>query len=450
MDEASAAFASLQTSNGKEEADERDPSLHENSEEESWDEVEIPEEELTKEIVEEKENENQKKIFDRVESTESGDELDETKPCAIEPPKQEERSKPDNHATFSADNEPDQQQQQHLFSETTDVAKDVGDLADVTIGEETSPCLNINTAMSPSTNAIMTSPSAAPPSPVHSPPFASPPARLYNITPLKLALPPTASSSITIATTDNDTSHNTSTNTTNFAQIIRERTQQRRAREDAAVSELRVQVHRLEAALAAESKRRVAAVQQIHQQSVRAVAELEERLQQTVQEEQERGHERMARLEERCRQLELRWQDDVGAVQDSVQHHGMQIQSQMTALQQTVATERQQRTSREHRLRTQMQEMADMYQELWKKERQDRLQQFGTLQETMNSVYSARNSDVASFQGRITRAVEDLQRAVDQEQQERHASDEDIVDALNRYSKNLQESLAAASGAAYY
>ena len=316
---------------------------------------------------------------------------------------------------------------------------------------------------------VLSSPSAAPPSPVHSPPFRSQQhsttttsitaASRLSITPLKLALPPISTSVTTSDILSIDTKNNNSNNTNtdnddpsnpNLAHVIRERTRQRRAREDAAVAELRVQVSRLEAALKAESQRRVAAVQQIHQQSVRAVAELEERLQQTVQEEQERGHERMARLEERCRQLELRWQDDVGAVQDSVQHHGMQIQSQMTALQQAVATERQQRTSREHRLRTQMQEMADMYQELWKKERQDRLQQFGTLQETMNSVYSARNSDVASFQGRITRAVEDLQRAVDQEQQERHASDEDIVDALNRYSKNLQESLAAASGAAYY
>ena len=449
MDEASAAFASLVglQSNGKaQEADERDSSLRENSEE-SWDEVEIPEDELMKEIVEEEDKDPGKKseIFSRVESTESGDDLDETKPCVIEI----EPHKP----------------QDHLISGET--CNNI-DLVEKPASTETPPCPTINTAIIPSinTNTILTSPSAAPPSPVHSPPFhqrhhnsatttsinsdTSPPARPYNITPLKLALPPTTSITTNTSNDDDNNNNNTNTNTSNFAQVIRERTQQRRAREDAAVSELRVQVHRLEAALAAESKRRVSAVQQIHQQSVRAVAELETRIQQTVREEQERVHERLTLLEERCRQLEMRWQEDVGAVQESVDHHGTQLKTQLAALQQTVATERQQRKSREQRLRNQMQEMADKYQELWKQERQERLRSFGTLEETMHSVYSSQNANVATFEGRIARALEDLERAVEREQQERHTSDEDIVDALNRYSKNLQDSLAAASGAAYY
>ena len=316
---------------------------------------------------------------------------------------------------------------------------------------------------------VLSSPSAAPPSPVHSPPFRSQQhsttttsitaASRLSITPLKLALPPISTSVTTSDILSIDTKNNNSNNTNsdiddpnspNLAHVIRERTRQRRAREDAAVAELRVQVSRLEAALKAESQRRVAAVQQIHQQSVRAVTELETRIQQTVREEQERVQERLTQLEERCRLLEMRWQEDVGAVQDSVDQHGTQLKTQLAALQQTVATERQQRKSREQRLRNQMQEMADKYQELWKQERQERLRSFGTLEETMHSVYSSQNANVATFEGRISKALEDLERAVDREQQERHASDEDIVEAFNRYSKNLQDSLAAASGAAYY
>ena len=211
-----------------------------------------------------------------------------------------------------------------------------------------------------------------------------------------------------------------------------------------------MQVSRLEAALQAESKRRVAAVQQIHHRSVQAVAEMEARLQTQAQDETERVHARLTILEERCRALEQRWQADVTRVEENTQHTQQQLRAQLAALQQAAAAERPRHASREQRLRAQMEEVSERYQERWKQERQDRMADLGTLRETMESVHHTRQTDVATFEGRLTRALDQLRVAVDREQQERHASDEDIVDALNRYSKQLQESLAAASGAAYY
>jgi len=321
---------------------------------------------------------------------------------------------------------------------------------------ETKPAANERPPLEESIIVDMSADAGEPPTPVQSPPLAlqstpqpshhslntsfpsssSPPR--FNVTPLKLALPPTSAGDSSSAPADA------------FAQVIRERTRQRRAQEDAAVSELRVQVTRLEAALAAESKRRVAAVQQIHQQSVTAVAEMEARLETRVQDEMARVHERLSVLEERCQQLEHQWAQDVRGVEDTVQHNSQQLKQQLAALQQSAAAEKQQRASREQRLRAQMQEISDSYQERWKQERQDRMAAIGTLQETMESVHNSRQSDVATFEGRLTRELEQLKVAMEREHRERHASDEEITDAVNRYVQQLQESLAAASGAAYY
>lgn len=267
----------------------------------------------------------------------------------------------------------------------------------------------------------VTTPAKPPP-----PRFGSP--NSTSLTPLKLALPPDKG----------------------FADVIRERTRQRILKEDAAVSQLTVQVSRLEAALSAETKRRIAAVQQINEKSVVAVKELEERLQKQLEHEMGRVHERLGGLEERVSSLEERWTDDVASLQDDIGATNKQLRSQLTAMQQNITTDRQQRTVRESQLKQQIEDLSTDFQERWKAERQDRISDLAALQETMDAVHGARQADVAAFERTLRSELSSLSTAVEREVQERHDHDQDIVGALNRYSKQLQDSLAAASGSVYY
>ena len=105
-----------------------------------------------------------------------------------------------------------------------------------------------------------------------------------------------------------------------FARQMRERTKQRREREDAALAHLRVQVRHLEAALTAETKRRVAAVAAASEAAAEAVQQVAEEWQKTVVSEQNETGRRLQLLEERVEKLEHVWQRDVRQLHGKIEN----------------------------------------------------------------------------------------------------------------------------------
>lgn len=228
-----------------------------------------------------------------------------------------------------------------------------------------------------------------------------------------------------------------------FAQVIRERTRQRRLQDDASVANLRVQVSRLEAALGVACRRRVDAVTAIQSQAAAAVQALEERLSTQVAADVSRVADRLTRLEQRMTGLETQWRDNVGSIQDSVQHSTVKLQSQLQSLQQAVAQERTGATQRLDRLSQQMQTTAQDYDDRWQHERQERIAAVATLHDTMQAVHSVRELNVSQVERELTNELRSLQTALAQERHERQTYDDELRSVVNRYSKNIQESLAA-------
>jgi SF-assemblin/beta giardin len=298
--------------------------------------------------------------------------------------------------------------------------------------------------------------------PTFSPPLAQLPLSLENATRmLNLTLPPSASKLTIVAhanpnaplagggggEADHAQHHPMDASpTANFASVIRERTKQRRQKDAETVATLKVQVERLEKALAATCRRRVDSIQAIQNQATAAVLALEERLSAQVATDMVRVDNRLTSLEQRMTALETRWDHDVGTLHDNVQHTSRQLSGQLQSLHQAVAHERTQATARHDRFVQQMHSVATSYDERWQQERQDRLAAILTLQETMQAVHSARELDVATMEGQLAAELRALTTAVAQEQHERRAHDEDIVQSLNRYTRYIQESLAATTG----
>jgi SF-assemblin/beta giardin len=296
--------------------------------------------------------------------------------------------------------------------------------------------------------AIVSTPTFSPSPPVALPLSLDNATRMLNLT-----LPPSASKLTIVATNQDaqaagggDAHHMDASPTANFASVIRERTKQRRQKDAETVATLKVQVERLEKALAATCRRRVDSIQAIQNQATAAVLALEERLSAQVATDMVRVHDRLTSLEQRMAALETRWNHDVGALQDDLQHTSRQLSGQLQSLHQAVAQERTQVTTRHDRFVQQMHSVATSYDERWQQERQDRLAAILTLQETMTAVHSARELDVATMEGQLAAELRALTAAVAQEQHERRAHDEDIVQSLNRYTRYIQESLAATTG----
>ena len=231
-----------------------------------------------------------------------------------------------------------------------------------------------------------------------------------------------------------------------FANLMRERTKQRKEREDAALAHLRVQVRRLEAALAAETKRRVQAVAEVKKEAQAAIDQVSSQWKESLEKEGTEADERLSLLDERISILEKRWEEDVIGLETAITTKATVWKSALEDVQNQAEAERKSRLQREGRLMQRIQEVSDEYQEKWKEERRDRTADLTSLTERVHVQEGTRDSQVKGLEARIQEALKDLDAALKQEISERQVQDESIVGALNKYTAQVQTSLSFVSG----
>jgi hypothetical protein len=227
-----------------------------------------------------------------------------------------------------------------------------------------------------------------------------------------------------------------------FEEVMRQRTKMRREREDTAVAELRTQVSRLEAALAGESKRRVAAVQALKQECTSQLQATEERLLVKLAEDRKISEARLVATESRLAALEEQWQTDVQRTEQDLDQQAGQLKGSIEKLREEQEQERASRLDREGRLLQQMEALSLKYEEQWKTERQERLNACAMLTGRMDDQDRQRDELVHDYTDRLRGELSALQNDLQQETVDRLYQDEEIVGALNRYTSQLQKSLS--------
>ena len=231
-----------------------------------------------------------------------------------------------------------------------------------------------------------------------------------------------------------------------FEDLMRNATQQRRQREDAQVGELRVTVRRLEAALAAETKRRMAAVQKLRESCKEELKQLEERVVQQLQQDQQSTDERLSKLEQRISKLEDRFETDVVTLHKDIDSKTQAIEDHLQELKLDAEQERQNRLQREGRLLQQLTEISTIYEDRWKSERQDCISTLQLVKDRVEQQDSQLTHQVSNYERKLQQELQLLQQELQQESDERQMQDEQIVAALNRYTQQLQKSLSIVSG----
>jgi hypothetical protein len=227
-----------------------------------------------------------------------------------------------------------------------------------------------------------------------------------------------------------------------FEEVMRQRTKMRREREDTAVAELRTQVSRLEAALAGESKRRVAAVQALKQECTSQLQATEERLLVKLAEDRNASEVRLTATESRLAALEAQWQTDIQRTEKDLDQQAGQLKGSIEKLREAQEQERASRLDREGRLLQQMEALSLKYEEQWKTERQERLDTCAVLTGRMDDQDRQRDELVHDYTDRLRGELNALQNDLQQETVDRLYQDEEIVGALNRYTSQLQKSLS--------
>jgi hypothetical protein len=232
----------------------------------------------------------------------------------------------------------------------------------------------------------------------------------------------------------------------NFAETVKQKTRQRREQEDAALASIKVQTKRLEAALTAEIKRRVDAVQQFQIKASVEIKRVEDKLLQQMQDDRAIAEDRLNALETRMAALECKWQADVNSTQQEFARTAHQLQEQIAELKSQTQNERQSRLEREEGLTQQIEQLSNEYKELWQAERQERTLEIQKLTEKSVADDMVRVESERSVDHRISQELKELQEEITLEQQEREQADHEIVAGLNRYMETVQASLAYVSG----
>lgn len=230
-----------------------------------------------------------------------------------------------------------------------------------------------------------------------------------------------------------------------FAALLKKRAQQRKDREDAAVAGLRVQVARLEAALQAETKRRVTLTQQLQDQATAEWERVESALRADYHALATQADHRWLALEDRLTLLEDRWKADVLAAEQATTQTAEMLETKLTEFDTQVRQTAAQREALHQEMVQKMEQLEIKLKETWDTEVEARQAAVADLQahwEASQKKDQEDNSTTQDVTSRLETDVQALRSALVQERLERQQQDEALVQSLQAYSRHLQESLA--------
>ncbi|KAL3924850.1 MAG: hypothetical protein SGILL_000790 [Bacillariaceae sp.] len=221
--------------------------------------------------------------------------------------------------------------------------------------------------------------------------------------------------------------------------------QVRKEKEEYHMAAFKVQMGRLEDALGAETKRRVDATTSIDDAARTTVFEMEQRLKKQMEEDQKGLQDRMGALEARVHALENKWVKDSNDQVELVTSKAADLTKILGSIQGQQDTERKARLKREGNLLEQVEQHAKEFEERWSQERSDRIQKMTELEDMILRHEGRMAMEQKRYEDRLEAEMALLKKELVEEVEERQAQDEEIVAALNRYTRELQTSLSILS-----
>jgi len=202
---------------------------------------------------------------------------------------------------------------------------------------------------------------------------------------------------------------------------------------------------RLEEALAAETKRRVDATTALDELARSQVHEMEERVRGQLREEDERLQSRLTQLEERVRKLEEKWVTDTQIQIEAVNSKAADLNKSISQIRDDQDMDRKARLKRERILLQQVEAHTKETEERWTSERNERIKRMKELEDQVIRNEARLALEQKRYEDRIEKELVLLKEELEAETIERQTQDEEIVAALNRYTKQLQHSLSILS-----
>ena len=228
-----------------------------------------------------------------------------------------------------------------------------------------------------------------------------------------------------------------------FEATLRERTKQKKEKEDLSIAELRVCMADMERSLAQETKRRLDATASLQQLSIDKVSGMEQRLNEIIDRRISSIQDRVIMLESKVQDLNIRLEEERIRIPADIERMGKEIQNALRSLQEDFVSERNERLQREGRIMKQVSDHSDIVHQRWNQERNEREIAIHSIlkQVQENQEYHTSEDPRESYLD-----LQCLLSDLEIERHERKAEDEEIIQALYRYTEKLESSLSIMSG----
>ena len=219
----------------------------------------------------------------------------------------------------------------------------------------------------------------------------------------------------------------------------------RKEKEEHSLAQVTIQLTAAERALTMETQRRIQSTHAIQKSCTQKIQDMERNFERILNERSLRMEERLVNVQQKLEELTNRFEEEKESVPKDMECRGKELKEMLDTFQNELSEERSDRLKREGRMLKQMDDHSSAIYGAIEKETTEREKIAYDLQTRIDDNERLRNQSEMDLQAKIQNEIEELKGMLDREEQERKLGDDEIVVALDRYTKQLQSSLSVIS-----
>ena len=223
---------------------------------------------------------------------------------------------------------------------------------------------------------------------------------------------------------------------------MKARAQKRKEKDEHCVAELRVAMTNMDRSLTQEIKRRIEGNKMLENKAREEILSMEERMMSMLEEKVGIFRDSLQLLEDKVKQLNERLEEEKERIPKDIEERGAELKSMLLGFQNEFSVERRDRLTREGRIMKQLTDHAQDLTGLWENESGERQNDSYELRTRLEHHENNRAKADNDFESLILSELQALKMELQKETMERKVEDDEIVEALNRYTANLQKSLS--------
>jgi hypothetical protein len=222
---------------------------------------------------------------------------------------------------------------------------------------------------------------------------------------------------------------------------MREGTRQRREKDQAKVTAMRQEMTRLESALVDQTQKRAEMNESIQKWCDEQLEKMNEQFESLLEHQTRKVHERLDTLDTRIVDLDTLFAAEKTRITGEIEAESQRLSKLLNEFQESFEEECKSRLEREAKITKQMEQHEQDVALKFSEEQTSRETKIAELRKTLEENLVSRRQSDEHFQKCAKEELVALQVQLDAECKAREREDDEIVEALNRYTSRLQDSL---------